>query len=158
MDPEHADPNTSTGTDPQQPATSPAPEHAEHAADPPPVIDQSMLAKVRELVLAAHPDVVAELVGGDSFDAILASVEPARSAYARITEQVRQQAAPSEHAQQPAAALPTAPPAPPPSVPAGQPGRSGLPSGFEDLSPSAKIAEGLRRRGTQSPQLRAGSR
>ena len=157
MDTEHADPNTSTGTDPQQPATSPAPEHAEHAADPPPVIDQSMLAKVRELVLAAHPDVVAELVGGDSFDAILASVEPARSAYQRITEQVRQQAAPSEHAQQPAA-LSTPAPAPPPSVPAGQPGRSGLPSGFEDLSPSAKIAEGLRRRGTQSMQLRPASR
>jgi len=151
MDTEHADPNTSTGTDPQQPATSPAPEHAEHAADPPPVIDQSMLAKVRELVLAAHPDVVAEMVGGDSFDAILASVEPARSAYQRITEQVRQQA--QQPATSPAAALPTAPPAPPPSVPAGQPGRSGLPSGFEDLSPSTKIAEGLRRRGTRNGRV-----
>ena len=107
------------------------------------------LAKVRELVLAAHPDVVAELVGGDSFDAILASVEPARSAYQRITEQlehVRQQGQPAA-----APSAPSTPPAaPPPSVPAGQPGRSGLPSGFEDLSPSAKIAEGLRRRGTQS--------
>ena len=142
MDTEHTDPTA--GTDPEQVQQQASPEQQ----PAPPVIDQSMLAKVRELVLAAHPDVVAELVGGESFDAILASVEPARSAYQRITEQVRQQA--QQPATSPAAALPTAPPAPPPSVPAGQPGRSGLPSGFEDLSPSAKIAEGLRRRGTQS--------
>ena len=149
------DPQQGTGQSPagrdapaQEPMQQPAPsEQQQDTAPAAPVID---LAKVRELVLAAHPDVVAELVVGESFDAILASVEPARSAYQRITERVRQQGQPA------AASTPSTPaPAPPPSVPAGQPGRSGLPSGFEDLSPSAKIAEGLRRRGTQ---LRPASR
>ena len=39
------------------------------------------LGKVRELVLRAHPDVVPDLVAGSSVDELLASVEPARSAY-----------------------------------------------------------------------------
>jgi len=152
------EPNAGTGQSPagrdvpaQEPVQQQAPSEQQPApSDTTPASPAIDLAKVRELVLAAHPDVVAELVGGESFDAILASVEPARSAYQRITERVRQQGQPA------AASTPSTPaPAPPPSVPAGQPGRSGLPSGFEDLSPSAKIAEGLRRRGTQ---LRPASR
>ena len=47
------------------------------------------LGKVRELVLKAHPDVVPDLVRGSSVDELIASVEPARSAYQRIAEQVR---------------------------------------------------------------------
>src|SRR5918998_37621 len=47
------------------------------------------LNKVRELVLKAHPDVVPDLVRGGSVDELIASVEPARSAYQRIAEQVR---------------------------------------------------------------------
>jgi hypothetical protein len=47
------------------------------------------LGKVRELVLKAHPDVVPDLVAGSSVDELLASVEPARSAYQRIADQVR---------------------------------------------------------------------
>src|SRR5215210_5210685 len=47
------------------------------------------LGKVRELVLKAHPDVVPDLVRGGSVDELIASVEPARSAYQRIAEQVR---------------------------------------------------------------------
>ena len=39
------------------------------------------LDAVRDLVLRAHPDVVPELVAGDSVAALLASVEPVRSAY-----------------------------------------------------------------------------
>lgn len=42
------------------------------------------LAAVRELVLRAHPDVVPELVVGNSVAELLASVEPAQSAYARL--------------------------------------------------------------------------
>lgn len=44
------------------------------------------LGAVRDLVLRAHPDVVPELVMGDSLADLLASVEPARSAYARLAE------------------------------------------------------------------------
>jgi hypothetical protein len=47
------------------------------------------LGKVRELVLKAHPDVVPDLVRGSSVDELIASVEPARSAYQRIADQVR---------------------------------------------------------------------
>jgi hypothetical protein len=43
------------------------------------------LDAVRELILRAHPDVVPELVTGDSVASMLASVEPARSAYERLT-------------------------------------------------------------------------
>jgi hypothetical protein len=42
------------------------------------------LEEVRKLVLLAHPDVVPELVTGETVAALLASVEPARSAYARL--------------------------------------------------------------------------
>jgi hypothetical protein len=48
------------------------------------------LGKVRELVLKAHPDVVPDLVRGSSVDELIASVEPARSAYQRVAEQVRE--------------------------------------------------------------------
>ena len=48
------------------------------------------LGKVRELVLKAHPDVVPDLVRGGSVDELIASVEPARTAYQRIADQIRQ--------------------------------------------------------------------
>ena len=48
------------------------------------------LGKVRELVLKAHPDVVPDLVAGSSVDGLIASVEPARTAYQRIADQVRE--------------------------------------------------------------------
>jgi hypothetical protein len=44
------------------------------------------LEAVRELVLRAHPDVVPEMVSGDSVGTMLESVEAARAAYARLTE------------------------------------------------------------------------
>src|SRR5215217_3193632 len=48
------------------------------------------LDKVRELVLKAHPDVVQDLVAGSSVDELIASVEPARTAYQRIADHVRE--------------------------------------------------------------------
>src|SRR5215212_6296389 len=48
------------------------------------------LGKVRELVLKAHPDVVPDLVAGSSVDELIASVEPARTAYQRIADHVRE--------------------------------------------------------------------
>ena len=83
------------------------------------------LEKVRDLILAANPNVVPELIRGASFDALLASVEPAKAAYAAV-----------------AAKVGTAP-----VVPGGQPGRQAPDARVEGLSPAAKIAEGLRRRG-----------
>jgi hypothetical protein len=47
------------------------------------------LALVREVVLKAHPDAVPELIGGETIADLLASVEPARAAYARISERQR---------------------------------------------------------------------
>ena len=51
--------------------------------------DATAVERVRDLVLQAHPDVVPDLVRGDSLDALLASVEPARTAYQQIAERVR---------------------------------------------------------------------
>lgn len=46
------------------------------------------LAAVRELVLRAHPQVVPELVRGESIAELIASVEPAAAAWSRIAESV----------------------------------------------------------------------
>lgn len=95
------------------------------------------LAKVRELVLAAHPEVVPDLVRGSSIDELIASVEPAKSAYDRIAERVRAgvgaQPATAEGPQSPAVAQP-------PTVPAGGASNVVDPG---TLSPTTKIAQGL---------------
>jgi hypothetical protein len=46
------------------------------------------LDAVRQLVLRAHPDVVPELIAGDTVEALLASVEPARAAWQRLAERI----------------------------------------------------------------------
>ncbi len=84
------------------------------------------LGRVRDLVLAAHPDVVPEMVQGTNFDELMASVEPAREAYQRITAEVASTPAPPKLAAQP-----------------GQ--RSTSLADVETLSPLGKISEGLRR-------------
>lgn len=43
---------------------------------------------VRAMVLNAYPDCVPELVHGETVSEVLASVEPARSAYARVAARV----------------------------------------------------------------------
>ncbi|MDI3340852.1 MAG: hypothetical protein QJR03_09995 [Sphaerobacter sp.] len=86
------------------------------------------LGRIRELILAAHPDVVPDLITGATFDELMASIEPARAAYARIVASLREQ--------------PTAAP----GIPAGQPGRQPVIANVEAVSPRGKIAEGLRRR------------
>lgn len=60
----------------------------EEGLDPAP--DAVDLDAVRELVLRAHPDVVPELVAGESIASLLASVEPAREAYARLAGAIRE--------------------------------------------------------------------
>ncbi len=42
------------------------------------------IAAVREVVLRAHPDAVPEMIAGMTVAELLASVEPARDAYARV--------------------------------------------------------------------------
>lgn len=95
------------------------------------------LSRVRDLVLAANPDVVPEMIAGDSFDSLLASVEPAKAAYKRIVEAVGTSAS-------------GATPAAPNVGTAGAPGRSTYTITIEELSPSAKIAEGVRRRNSRA--------
>jgi hypothetical protein len=70
--------------------TTPAPLIADRQGNPTGA-DGSIadLSKVRALVLKAHPDVVPDLIAGGSVDELIASVEPARSAYQRIADQVR---------------------------------------------------------------------
>lgn len=48
----------------------------------------SELDAVRAVVLAAYPDSVAELIRGETVPELLASIEPARAAYARVAESV----------------------------------------------------------------------
>lgn len=85
------------------------------------------LARVRDLILTAFTDVVPELVGGDTVDDLVASVDLARKAYAAVADRAKDERSASVH------------------VPAG--GGSRVPSvNLEELSPAAKIAEGLRQR------------
>jgi hypothetical protein len=90
------------------------------------------LGRVRDLVLQAHPDVVPDLVRGSSLDELLASVEPARSAYQQIAERVRGSAG------SPTPATPT-----PPAVPAGGTRVTVDPA---SLTPVTKIARALAER------------
>lgn len=86
------------------------------------------LNRVRDLVLAAHPDVVPEMVQGATFDELMESVDPAREAYQRIASQ--------------AADAATRQAAPRVAV---QPGRGSTAVEIESLSPLGKISEGLKR-------------
>lgn len=47
------------------------------------------LSLVRDLVLKAHPDVVPELIGGDSVASIVASISPAQAAYSDLAAKIR---------------------------------------------------------------------
>ncbi len=55
---------------------------------PPGDLTPEQLAQLRDTLVAAHPGAVPELIAGDSFAALLASVGPARAAYARISAEV----------------------------------------------------------------------
>jgi hypothetical protein len=113
------------------------------------------LGKVRELVLKAHPDVVPDLVAGSSVDELIASVEPARTAYQRIADQVRTVETgvggrTSDETSDSASGngLPTSDPivVQPPVVPAGGATNMADPG---DLGPTTKIAQALAARKTK---------
>src|SRR5215203_2553221 len=114
------------------------------------------LSKVRELVLKAHPDVVPDLIAGGSVDELIASVEPARTAYQRIAEQVRSAESSVVSRQSavnpdltsgndPGASSPAV--MQPPQVPAGG-GATVVDPG--DLAPTSKIAQALAARKRKS--------
>src|SRR4051812_13684867 len=98
------------------------------------------LTRIRELVLKAHPDVVPDLIRGDSLDDLMSSIEPARTAYQRIADQLRT-AAPTAT---PATTSPETTPATRlPHVPAG-----GATTVLDPttLTPTTKIARALEER------------
>jgi hypothetical protein len=94
------------------------------------------LGKVRELVLKAHPDVVPDLVRGSSVDELIASVEPARTAYQRIADRVRQGGGVAGAKE----GVETTVVVQPPPVPAGGGTNVAEPG---DLGPTTKIAQAL---------------
>jgi hypothetical protein len=79
--------------------------------------------QIMELVKRAYPDIVPEVLVGDSVDALLASVPAAREAYARVMASLREQA--------------------PAAVPSGSGRRP--PLDVESLSPESKIRVGISR-------------
>ena len=100
-----------------------APTAAEGGA--PGTLTPAQLGRLRETLIAANPEAVPELIAGADFEALLASVAPARAAYARIREQ----------ATQGAVAV----------VPRGGGTREPDAALYADLSPEAKIAAALNR-------------
>ena len=88
------------------------------------------IAAVRAVVLNAYPDCVPELVHGETVAELLASVEPARAAYARVAATIPERAVP-------------APAAAPPVVPAGGGGAVLDPT---DLPPAEKVRRGIAHR------------
>lgn len=81
---------------------------------------------LRELVLRAYPDVVPELLSGETVEEMLASVPEAQAAYGRIVAEAKV--------------------AQPEPVPAGG-GSRAFPMDVAAMSPALKIREGLRRNG-----------
>ncbi len=75
-------------------------------------------------VVASMPGIVPELVSGETIEAIDASAEVARQAYADISKRI------SEQYER--------------SIPAGNPPRSAASAAYDALKPEAKIALGLR--------------
>ena len=89
--------------------------------------DGDAIEGVRELILKAHPDIVPDLLAGDSIEALLASVPAAREAYVRIAATIEERA-----------------PAPA-RIPTGSGRRPAVDP--EGLSPESLIRAGLRQAG-----------
>jgi hypothetical protein len=109
----------------REPDETPPPAPGDPA--PPGDLTPEQLAQLRDTLIAANPAAVPELIAGDTFAALLASVGPARAAYARISEA--------------AARGGTA------GIPRGGSVRAPDTSRYDGLSPEGKIAAGLATRG-----------
>lgn len=86
----------------------------------------AQLGRLREVLVAAHPEAVPELIAGGTFEELLDSVEGARAAFTRVRDE--------------AARALTA------GVPRGGGTREIDPAVFAGLSPEGKIAVGLARK------------
>ena len=89
-------------------------------------LSAEQLGRLREVLVAANPEAVPELIGGETFEALLASVAGARAAFARVREETSRLAASG--------------------VPRGGGTREIDPAIFAGLSPHGKIVQGLLRR------------
>lgn len=94
--------------------------------------EPAVLERVRDLVLQAHREVVPELVGGASLTELLASIEPAREAYANLADRLQASPAPGLEAQ----AVPV--------VPAG--GTGPAPIDLDRMPASEKLRRGILQR------------
>lgn len=109
----------------------------ETSGDTPRPVDD--LSLVRELVLKAHPDVVPELIGGDSVAAIVASISPAQTAYSDLAAKIREAGAPGSGGGNTGGA---------PRVPAG--GISPAPLDPDRMPASEKLRRGVRERASRA--------
>lgn len=94
--------------------------------------EQEVLDRVRDLVLQAHREVVPELIAGASLTDLLASIEPARQAYANLANRI-------QAGQAPVADAPAVPP-----VPAG--GTGPAPLDLDRMPASEKLRRGILQR------------
>jgi hypothetical protein len=86
----------------------------------------AQLGRLREVLVVAHPDAVPELIAGETFEALLDSVEGARAAFTRVRDEAARALAAG--------------------VPRGGGTREIDPAVFAGLSPEGKIAVGLSRK------------
>lgn len=100
---------------------------AEEEGAPEGGLTAEQLRQLREVLVAANPGAVPELIAGETFEALLASVEPARAAFARIKGRAAEELAAG--------------------VPRGGGTREVDPAIYGALSPEGKIAAGIARRG-----------
>lgn len=103
--------------------------------------------RIRETILAAHPDVIPEMVTGNSWAEMLDSVPAAQEAYARVAAQLSGGASSADGASSAASSAVSAQPQPP-SVPAGDPGTPAV--NYDELSPAALISLGVQQQNARS--------
>jgi len=127
------------------------------------------LSLVRELVLKAHPDVVPELIGGDSVASIVASISPAQAAYSDLAARIQANSVSSSApGSAPSSAPGSAPSSAPGSAPSSAPGSASNPSAAPrvpagsaapaPLDPDRIPAAEKIRRGVRDRAARAASR
>ena len=79
--------DTENQTDQENFTEATAPENGDVGAS----LSAGVLAGIRDLVIRAYPDVVPELIAGNSYDELLNSIEPARRSYAEIAARLKQE-------------------------------------------------------------------
>ncbi|MDQ3655610.1 MAG: hypothetical protein M3457_11090 [Chloroflexota bacterium] len=99
--------------------------------------DREVLQRVRDLVLQAHREVVPELIAGASLTELLASIEPAREAYASLVTRIE-----ADRVPEPESATVSL-------VPAG--GTGPVPLDLDRMPASEKLRRGILQRTRSTP-------